>query len=183
LKNSRALSQGHQSGIDWSALKKSGSVTGALGVLSGSSSSNALVAGVNITLPGFAISSDVAGLPTAGTGLFGMALAGSNFGVVLGVLETQGDVQILSSPRIATLNNQKAILKVGTEDFFVTTVAGDTAATSTLVGSTGGTTLPSLPSLTLTPFFSGISIDVTPQIDDGVNITLHMHPSVTIEVH
>jgi len=172
------LSQSYQSGIDWSALRKVGNVSGALGVLSGSTS-NSLVATSTSTVPGFAISSAVAGLPTAGTGLFGLALAGTNFGAVLGFLETQGDVQILSSPRIATLNNQKAILKVGTEDFFVTNVAGGTAATSTLVGSTGGT---SLPSLTLTPFFSGISLDVTPQIDDGVNITLHVHPSVTTVV-
>jgi MSHA biogenesis protein MshL len=31
----------------------------------------------------------------------------------------------------------------------------------------------------LTPFFSGIALDVTPQIDDGQNIMLHIHPSVT----
>jgi MSHA biogenesis protein MshL len=31
----------------------------------------------------------------------------------------------------------------------------------------------------LTPFFSGISLDVTPQIDDGNKIMLHVHPSVT----
>ena len=36
-----------------------------------------------------------------------------------------------------------------------------------------------MPSLTLTPFFSGIALDVTPQIDEANNITLHIHPSVT----
>jgi MSHA biogenesis protein MshL len=35
------------------------------------------------------------------------------------------------------------------------------------------------PTLTLQPFFSGISLDVTPQVDDGVNVTLHVHPAVT----
>jgi len=175
------LSEGFQSGIDWSALKKRGNVTGALGTLSGNATSNALVAGVNAALPGFAASTasglvNGVALPAAGTGLFGLALAGTGFQAVLGFLETQGDVQILSSPRIATLNNQKAILKVGSEDFFVTNVSGGTVAATSLLGSTGGT---SLPSLTLTPFFSGISLDVTPQIDESVNITLHIHPSVT----
>ena len=33
--------------------------------------------------------------------------------------------------------------------------------------------------MTLTPFFSGISLDVTPQVDEGTNVTLHVHPSVT----
>jgi MSHA biogenesis protein MshL len=36
-----------------------------------------------------------------------------------------------------------------------------------------------MPSITLTPFFSGISLDVTPQIDEGNKIMLHVHPSVT----
>ena len=169
------LSEGYQSGIDWSALRNRGSFNSAVGVLSGNNIGNALVSGVTAGLPGFAASASSA-LPVAGAGLFGLALSGSNFGAVLGFLETQGDVQILSSPRIATLNNQKAILKVGSEDFFVTGITGGTVASSSLLGSTGGTTLPSL---TLTPFFSGISLDVTPQIDDGVNITLHVHPSVT----
>ena len=174
------LSEGFQSGIDWSALRSRGNVTGVFGTLSGSTT-NALVAGANPTRPGFVAGavSNLAGgvpLPAAGTGLFGLALVGTGFQAVLGFLETQGEVQILSSPRIATLNNQKAILKVGSEDFFVTNVSGGTVAGSSVFGSSGGTTMPSL---TLTPFFSGISLDVTPQIGDGSNITLHVHPSVT----
>jgi len=82
---------------------------------------------------------------------------------------------VLSSPRIATLNNQKAVLKVGTDEFFVTGVTGG----STTAGSTSTNTTTTLPNITLTPFFSGIALDVTPQIDDGDTITLHVHPSVT----
>ena len=93
---------------------------------------------------------------------------------MLGFLQTRGDVQTLSSPRIATLNNQKALLKVGTDEFFVTNVAGGGATTNE-----DGTTNSSLPSLSLTPFFSGISLDVTPQVDSANNITLHVRPSVT----
>jgi MSHA biogenesis protein MshL len=112
----------------------------------------------------------------AGGGLFGLALATSQFGTVLGFLESQGDVQTLSSPRLATLNNQKAVLKVGADDYFVTNVTGGTTTSSGVTGVAGSTTLPTL---TLTPFFSGIALDVTPQIDDGSSIMLHIHPSVT----
>jgi MSHA biogenesis protein MshL len=142
-------------------------------------STNTLVRGVQSNIPGFAagtaVLADGVSLPAAGAGLFGLAFASDGFQAVLGFLETQGDVQILSSPRIATLNNQKAVLKVGAEDFFVTNVSGGSNANTT-TGSSGTTTMPSI---TLTPFFSGISLDVTPQIDDGNKIMLHVHPSVT----
>ena len=172
------LRDGYQSGIDWSALKNGGGSTGAMGVIGGNTSStrssNALVSGVQPNLPGFsagaALLADSISLPQAGAGLFGLAFATDGFQAVLGFLETQGDVQILSSPRIATLNNQKAVLKVGSEDFFVTGVTSGAAATTTVAATP--------PTLTLTPFFSGISLDVTPQIDDGKNIMLHVHPSV-----
>ena len=174
------LRDGFQSGIDWSALRARSGSTSALGVLSGNTT-NPLIGGNRANLPGFSAGgatqiNDSVSLPPAGAGLFGLAIATTGFQAVLGFLETQGDVQILSSPRIATLNNQKAILKVGVEDFFVTNVSGGTVAAS-VAGAAGGTTLPSL---TLTPFFSGISLDVTPQIDGESNITLHVHPSVTI---
>jgi MSHA biogenesis protein MshL len=185
------LRDGYQSGIDWSALKNGGGRTGAMGVIGGNTNSpisnssttitstNTLVRGVQSNIPGFAagtaVLADGVSLPAAGAGLFGLAFASEGFQAVLGFLETQGDIQILSSPRIATLNNQKAVLKVGAEDFFVTNVSGGSNANTT-TGSSGTTTMPSI---TLTPFFSGISLDVTPQIDDGNKIMLHVHPSVT----
>ena len=169
------LRDGYQSGVDWSALKNGGGSTGAMGILSGNVTSNTLIKGVQSNLPGFAAGTLPANgvtLPSAGAGLFGLAFATDGFQAVLGFLETQGDVQILSSPRIATLNNQKAILKVGVEDFFVTNVTA-TSATSTL-GTSNVVATPTFSSI-----FAGISLDVTPQIDDTNNIMLHVHPSVT----
>lgn len=166
------LRDGFQSGVNWAAFNNDGTTSVAAGVLgSGVANTNPfLQSGVNVL-------SGVVPIPSVATGggLFGLALATTQFGAVLGFLETQGDVQTLSSPRVATLNNQKAILKVGTDEFFVTNVSGGStaAATNTTTAST------TLPTLTLTPFFSGISLDVTPQVDDGVNVTLHVHPSVT----
>ena len=107
--------------------------------------------------------------------LFGLALQTANFSALLTFLESQGSVQVLSSPRIATLNNQKAVLKVGTDEFFITNVAGGTTTTSGV--TTGGTT--TFPTLTLRPFFSGVALDITPQIDEDSSIILHIHPSVS----
>lgn len=166
------LRDGYQSGVNWGAFNNDGTTQVAAGVIgSGVTSTNAFVQGTT-TINGAVSFPSVA----TGGGLFGLALATSQFGAVLGFLETQGDVQTLSSPRVATLNNQKAVLKVGTDEFFVTNVSGGTNSTN---GTTTTTTTSTLPTVTLTPFFSGISLDVTPQIDDGVNVTLHVHPSLT----
>nr|WP_295777386.1 pilus (MSHA type) biogenesis protein MshL [Rhodoferax sp.] len=175
------LRDGFQSGIDWSALRNAGRYTGVIGSVGGSTANNVLINGVTTNVPGFPSGgsglADTLSLPVGGGGLFGLALATDGFQAVLGFLETRGDIQILSSPRIATMNNQKALLKVGTDEFFVTNVSGGTAATPSTSSSTS--TAPTLPTLTLTPFFSGIALDVTPQIDEGNNITLHVRPSVT----
>ena len=162
------LSDASQSGVNWGAFSAT-SDGGVLAGVLGSALVGAVSTGTTIptTVPAPALAT--------GGGLFGLALQTSNFAAVLGFLETQGDVQTLSSPRIATMNNQKAVLKVGTDAFYVTNVSGgSTASTSSTAGSTT-----TMPTVTLSPFFSGISLDVTPQIDDGVNVTLHIHPAVT----
>jgi MSHA biogenesis protein MshL len=167
------LRDGFQSGVNWGAFAASADAALAVGVLgSGVTNTNMLLQGGSTTLSGVV---PVPSVATAG-GLFGLALQTNSFGAVLGFLETQGDVQTLSSPRVATLNNQKAVLKVGTDSFFVTNVSGGSSPSSS-TSTTGNTT--TMPTITLTPFFSGISLDVTPQVDDGVNVTLHVHPAVT----
>src|SRR5690606_27423394 len=106
-------------------------------------------------------------------GLFSASVRAGDFSGLIQLLGKQGNVQILSSPRIATVNNQKAVIKVGTDEFFVTDIDFDennSAITATDRTST---------SVELTPFFSGISLDVTPQISEDGAITLHVHPSVS----
>src|SRR5471030_2156069 len=171
------LNSGFQSGINWSIFANRVNSKLATGLLSpGSSltplgaggSATALAAGALSGLPGATLGT----VATTGGSLFGLAFQTSNFAALISFLESQGTVHVLSSPRIATLNNQKAVLKIGTDEFYVTGVS--TTTTSTGVGS--GTTSPSV---TLQPFFSGVVLDVTPQIDDHGNITLHVHPSVS----
>jgi len=168
------LRDGYQSGIDWSLLRS----RGAIGQTSGLSG-NALVSNPNglPTLPE-AVGSllvDSVAMPFASSGTLGLALATKGFQAVLGFLETHGDLQVLSSPRVATLNNQKAVLKVGTDEFFVTGVSGGTVTP----GNSTSNSTTTLPTVTLTSFFSGVALDVTPQIDDAEMITLHLRPSVT----
>src|SRR5207245_8315157 len=97
----------------------------------------------------------------------------NNIAQVPQALESQGNAQVLSSPRVAALNNQKAVLKVGTDPFFVTNVTG------TPVQTVGGVTTAIQLTPTLNSFFSGVSLDITPQIDEDGNILLHIHPLVS----
>lgn len=93
-----------------------------------------------------------------------------DFNGVINLLETQGDVQMLSNPRVTATNNQKAVIKVGQDEYFVTNVSSTTVT---------GTSTTTSPEIDLTPFFSGIALDVTPQIDKYGSVILHVHPSVT----
>jgi len=109
-----------------------------------------------------------------GKGFVGLAFQSANFAALLNFLETQGNVQVLSSPRIATINNQKAVLKVGTDEFFITNI------TTTPATASGSGVIPGTTTVTTQPFFSGIALDVTPQIDGDNNIVLHVHPSISV---
>jgi len=172
------LRDGFQSGIDWSILRGRGS-----GGVIGSATTpnrNFLMNSPDGKVPVLPSTTtpllqDATGFPALGSGIFGLAFATNGFEGVLTFLETQGNTQILSSPRVATLNNQQAVLKVGSDDYFVTSITGGTITTGTIATGTSTT----LPTVNLTSFFSGIALDVTPQIDQGDTITLHVHPSIT----
>jgi MSHA biogenesis protein MshL len=106
-----------------------------------------------------------------GKSFLGLAFQTANFAALLNFLETQGTVSVLSSPRIATLNNQKAIIKVGDDSFFISNI---TATPSTIGTNTTVTVTP-----TFSVFFNGISLDVTPQIDGEDKVVLHVHTLVS----
>lgn len=110
------------------------------------------------------------GISAALGGLTSLSFLNDDFSGVLSLLETQGNVQVLSSPRVTATNNQKAVIKVGDDEYFVTEVSNQNTITS------GSTTV--TPNIELTPFFSGIALDVTPQIDANGGVLLHVHPSV-----
>ncbi len=103
-------------------------------------------------------------------GAFTMAFDIGDFNSFIELLESQGETRVLSSPRVATLNNQKAVIKAGTDEFFVTDVASNVVT---------GTSSATSRNVQLTPFFSGIALDVTPQISADGEIILHIHPTVS----
>ncbi len=103
-------------------------------------------------------------------GAFTMAFDIGDFNAFLELLEQQGETRVLSSPRVSTLNNQKAVIKAGTDEFFVTDVQSNTVT---------GTSSATSRDVELTPFFSGIALDVTPQISANGEVTLHIHPTVS----
>jgi len=145
-----ALDDGYQQGINWGQiLANSGSTdfqfSNTAGVI-GNSISAALG---NVT---------------------SLSFVNKDFSGVLSLLSTQGNVQVLSSPRVTAINNQKAVIKVGDDEYFVT----DVSSQSTISSSTTSV----VPNIELTPFFSGIALDVTPQIDADGMVLLHVHPSV-----
>jgi MSHA biogenesis protein MshL len=157
------LNDSFQSGIDWAALSRSSSrdlLVGQAGLVDGNPSLT------NSVTPA------LTSLGTAGiANLFTVGGANDNFAALMRLLATQGEVQVLSSPRVSTVNNQKAVIKVGADEFFVTGVSSSTTS--------GGTSTTTSPNITLTPFFSGIALDVTPQISADNQVILHIHPSVS----
>lgn len=153
----------YQSGINWALLARRGKLRIGQDGLDSANNPINLGAGVSSML--------TSGPPGAAGAPFGAAFVNSEFGAIINLLQTQGTVHVLSSPRIATLNNQKAVLKVGKDQFFVTEVTGGTAPTATTPGTP--------PNVVVQPFFSGIALDVTPQIDAQDNILLHVRPSVS----
>ena len=158
------LSDGYQQGINWTKMFSSGGTNYTIGA--GSIVKDTAGAIVPSTLPGL----DAIGAALGGQS--NIVISSGSFEAVLSFMDTQGDLNVLSSPRVTASNNQKAVIKVGTDEYYVTDL-------SSSVGS--GDNANVAPEVELTPFFSGISLDVTPQIDDKGNVFLHVHPAV-IEV-
>jgi MSHA biogenesis protein MshL len=169
------LSDGFQAGINWAGLLTPDNNTITIGNTGGGT---ILVneGGVSDIAGNIGVLNPANPVPVEGTdtsafgGVFTLALDLGDFTSFIELLKTQGNVRVLSSPRVATINNQKAVIKVGTDEFFVTDVTNTTVT---------GTATTVTPSVTLTPFFSGIALDVTPQISQDGIVTLHVHPSVS----
>ncbi|TDE19682.1 pilus (MSHA type) biogenesis protein MshL [Vibrio owensii] len=161
------LSDGYQQGINWSNLSASIGNSGSISIGRPYPGGGSPGDGSDIPL--------LPGLDAIGSLLGGqtnVTISDGNFDAVLSFMATQGDLNVLSSPRITAANNQKSVIKVGTDEYFVTELSSNAG---------NGENSNAVPEVELTPFFSGISLDVTPQIDNKGNVFLHVHPAV-IEV-
>jgi len=139
------LNKEYAAGIDWSVLTSSGTTTTA-DVVSGSS-----------------LLSNIYQLSMSGDN--------GNFSYAIQLLSTQGEVSILSQPRVSASNNKAAIIKVGQDEYFVTSVTSDITSDSS--GDTTSSTIG------LNAFFSGVSLEITPQITDNKEVNLYIHPMIT----
>ncbi|GEM_PF-219234 len=103
-----------------------------------------------------------------GTSNLTYGISNAKLNLVVEALQNQGSVSVLSSPKIATLNNQRAVIKVGTEDvFFVPEV---TPATTTTASST------TFQPATVTV---GIILDVLPQININGQVMMSINTSIS----
>ncbi len=168
------LSSGFQAGINWAQLAHNGNTsiggfqTGPQNGFGPSASSLLNQPSKQIPLgPGNVITSTLAN--TLG-GAFALAVNTADFNAYIDLLSTQGKARVLSNPRVSALNNQKAVIKAGSDEYFVTGVSSNTVASTTPVTNRD---------VSLAQFFSGIVLDVTPQIADDGQVILHIHPTIS----
>ena len=147
------LDRSFQFGIDWNAVARAGTST--IGVASG----------LPTRLP----------RPTGGapTGNVEFTLSGNRgeINAVLNALSSQGDVRVLSSPRVSALNNQRAVFDVTTGEIVFN-------VTTTLFTNPNGTTTPQQ-QVTPQQVNVGIVLDVLPQIGADNTVTMNIRPVVT----
>ncbi len=169
------LNDSYQTGINWAALNQSGNDKVLFGLTGGGSvfeNGQSIIDGNTGNLDPSALSQVNGTATSAFGGVFSLALnLGSGFSAFIELLKSQGEVQVLSSPRISTLNNQKAVIKVGVDEFFITDLTTNT--------NTSSSTSNVQNNVEFTPFFSGVALDVIPQISDDGAVVLHIHPTVS----
>jgi MSHA biogenesis protein MshL len=165
------LSDAYQAGINWAAVLTEGNKSFFIGQRGPQAGFNgdllaqptgAVPVGPGNVLNGF--------LSNTLGGAFTLGLDFADFNAFIELLGTQGRTKVLSSPRISTLHNQKAVIKAGSDEFFVTGVSSET---------TTGTATTTSVDLELTPFFSGVALDVIPQISEDGTVLLYIHPTVS----
>jgi len=93
-----------------------------------------------------------------------------NITALVTALKRQGNVKVVSQPRIRTLNNQAAVVKSGTERTFYTTQTNIT--TTSGVSTTTTTNTP-------TTVTEGVILSITPQISADDRIAMDISPMIT----
>jgi len=166
------LSSAFRAGINWAAIAEQGNrtISGFQTAPQQGFGSNNLLnqPSVPVTVgPGNPVTSM---LTNSLGGAFTLAVNAGSFNAYVELLATQGKTRVLSSPRVSTINNQKAVIKAGDDEYFVTGVSSNT------VVGVGASTASNLD---LAPFFSGVALDVTPQLSGDGQIILHIHPTVS----
>jgi general secretion pathway protein D len=142
------LNNQYQRGIDWSALRNA----------PGSASPTSSSAPASIT-------------SAANTFVLGFVQPGLNLVGTLKLLESFGDVRVLSSPKLSVLNNQTAVLKVVDNLVYFTVTANTVASANAPAVTTFTTTVNSVP--------VGFIMSVVPQISENDSVVLNIRPTIS----
>jgi len=155
-------------GIDWTAVAAGAGMS--LSVSTANTITAATAAGGGGILPASVL------LPSPG-GTFGTtqpitpnSMIKSISGAI-SALSQQGTVRVLSQPKVRTLNNQAAIMKVGTDRTFYN-------VQSTTPTVQNNTTIPGTTTETPTTVTEGVLLSVTPQISADGLITMDVMPVI-----
>jgi len=124
----------------------------------------------NMTLAQALVPVSIGASAVASSSTFKFSASGSDFSVLLDAMKEQGNVNMLSSPKISALNNQKAVIKLTTKE--VSWVSTKTTQNNAIGGQDTFTTTPQVDEV-------GIFLDVTPQIGQDGSIIMQIHPSVS----
>jgi len=162
------LNNQYQQGIDWSALRVRGSMTTFGNQISSGNVSTApnFPPNIAVTPPG--------SLPSASAipNILTLGAVGANISGVLQLLESFGNVRVLSSPKLSVLNNQTALLRVVDNIVYfnvqVSLAAGNLNSNAVSATNTTPVTVP-----------VGFVMNVTPQVSDDDTILLNVKPTTT----
>ena len=140
------LSNAYNQGIDWGILRSG--------------------------LAGFNIQQQATGVVTAQPpgSMFTLNYTSANFTATIKLLETFGNVRVLSSPRVSVINNQTAILKVVDNRVYFT-ISAQTSQNQTNALTTFTTTPNVVP--------VGLVMNVTPNINDSDSVLFNVKPTVS----
>lgn len=158
------MNEGKTTGVDWSQLYKLQNIDISL--------DNRRYKNVNtydsetgqITEIDSSIGSDIANLISI--------KADVSLNEVVKFLQTQGDVNSISNPKVLTLNNQPALITAGTEYFYKIT-------SSTNQQGSGGGVAATTQNEAVESVFAGVLLNITPEISDNDTITLKINPSLS----
>lgn len=170
-----SLNKSHKTGIDWTQFNLGFDTTG---LLPGKDkiASVGHVGDPSSLYPNWLNTTNVAFGKKNDGKWFGKENIALNMGInltgMINFLKESGDVKVVSSPKIATLNNQQALITVG--DTYNYKLKG--SSTTTDSGSTGDADEEK-------SIFVGILLNILPEISDDNKIMLRINPSISELIH
>jgi len=156
------MAEGKTTGVDWSQLYKLQNIDISIDNKRLRNVSTFSDDGIETVISG--LGRDVASLVSI--------KADASLQEVIKFLQTQGDVNSISNPKVLTLNNQPALITAGTEYFYK-------VKSSTNQQGTGGGVAATTQNEAIESVFAGVLLNITPEISDDDTITLKINPSLS----